>query len=166
MNYSSTVHTVLDIGRGATQLKVFVENYKRCVSDFAYAPLAFPAIVLMDNDPFYYLGLNLYLIKTPEQLPPRDLPDRHMISLTPATDYTKDAMSNTAFIPARSDGAKRSHMGQISVENRPLLGQLSAEINSRPFSAACTPLSDTDRAAGFPRSSDIVRSREERARRT
>jgi hypothetical protein len=62
--------------------------------------------------------------------------------------------------PPRSDGAKRSHMGQISVENPPLLGQLSAEINSRPFSAAC------DRAAGFPRSSDIVRSREERARRT
>lgn len=92
MNYSATVHNVLDLGRGASQLKTFIENYRKCVSTFNHAPLASPVIVLVDNDdggkklfglakamsnvditfsttdPFYYLGLNLYLVKTPEQV--------------------------------------------------------------------------------------------------
>ena len=92
MSYSATIHNVLNIGQGATQLKSFVENYRRSVSGFSHAPLAFPAIILVDNDdggkklfglaramskvdisfsttdPFYYLGINLYLVKTPEQV--------------------------------------------------------------------------------------------------
>jgi RNA-directed DNA polymerase len=92
INYSSTIHDLLELGRGAAQLKAFVEKYEKCVSEFGNAPLSFPVIVLVDNDdggkklfgftkaktgidisyattdPFYHLGLNLYLVKTPEQV--------------------------------------------------------------------------------------------------
>lgn len=91
MNYSTTIHDVLELGHGTGQLTKFVEKYDKCVSKFRHAPLAFPVIVLVDNDDggkklfsfvnsrsksdvsykstsqFYYLGLNLYFIKTPEQ---------------------------------------------------------------------------------------------------
>jgi retron-type reverse transcriptase len=92
MNYSATIHEVLKLGRGASQLRSFIEKYHKCVSEFDHALLAHPVIVLVDNDDggkklfglakaksgvnisyettdhFYYLGLNLYLIKTPEQV--------------------------------------------------------------------------------------------------
>jgi RNA-directed DNA polymerase len=92
MNYSTTVHEVLDLGRGASQLRTLIEKYDKSVSNFGHAPLAVPVIVLVDNDDggkslfglakakvevshassdhFYYLGLNLYLVKTPEQVAP------------------------------------------------------------------------------------------------
>jgi RNA-directed DNA polymerase len=92
MNYSATIHEVLELGRGATQLRAFIEKYHKSVSDFEHRPCTRPVIVLIDNDDggkrlfglvkaksgvdisyettddFYYLGLNLYLIKTPEQV--------------------------------------------------------------------------------------------------
>ena len=92
LHYSATIHDVLGLGGGAAQLRSFVEKYHKCVSGFDHAPLARPVIVLIDNDdggkklfglgkaksgvnisyestdPFYYLGLNLYLVKTPEQV--------------------------------------------------------------------------------------------------
>lgn len=92
MNYSPTIHDVLELGHGAGQLRSFIEKYDKSVSNFGHAPLAFPVIVLVDNDDggkklfglakakagvdisyeltnlFYYLGMNLYLIKTPEQV--------------------------------------------------------------------------------------------------
>jgi RNA-directed DNA polymerase len=92
MNYSATIHDVLEIGHGAAQLRTFIEHYDKRVAEFGHAPLAFPVIVLVDNDdggkklfglakakskvdisyassePFYYLGSNLYLVKTPEQV--------------------------------------------------------------------------------------------------
>jgi len=93
MNYSATIHDVLGLGGGAAQLHTFIERYEKWVSEFKHAPLAFPVVVLVDNDdggkrlfglaksrsraahisfkstnPFYYLGLNLYLVKTPEQI--------------------------------------------------------------------------------------------------
>lgn len=91
MNYSATVHDVLELGHGAAQLNAFIGKYDKCIREFGHAPLAFPVIVLVDNDdggkklfglakakskvnvsyestdPFYYLGLNLYLVKTPEK---------------------------------------------------------------------------------------------------
>jgi len=94
MNYSATIHDVLGLGHGAAQLRTFIEKYHKSVSSFGHAPLAFPVIVLVDNDdggkklfglakaksgidisydstnPYYYLGLNLYLVKTPEQVAP------------------------------------------------------------------------------------------------
>jgi RNA-directed DNA polymerase len=92
MRYSPTVHEVLELGRGASQLKIFVERYHRYVARYGHCPLTQPVIVLIDNDEggktlfgavktkskieisfqtthkFYYLGLNLYVIKTPEQV--------------------------------------------------------------------------------------------------
>jgi RNA-directed DNA polymerase len=92
MNYSSIVREVLELGGGVSQLHAFIEKYHKSVSEFAHAPLSFPVIVLVDNDDggkklfglakaksgidityqstnsFYYLGLNLYLVKTPEQV--------------------------------------------------------------------------------------------------
>jgi RNA-directed DNA polymerase len=94
MNYSSTTHEVLELGRGAGHLKTLIEKYQKSVLGFRHAPLMFPVIVLVDNDDggkklfplaktkagvdisyqstdnFYYLGLNLYLVKTPEQVAP------------------------------------------------------------------------------------------------
>jgi RNA-directed DNA polymerase len=91
MNYSAAIRDVLELGYGAAQLHTFVSGYEKCVRGFGHAPLAFPVIVLVDNDeggktlfglakarskvtvsyesadPFYYLGLNLYLVKTPEK---------------------------------------------------------------------------------------------------
>lgn len=88
MNYSSTIHDVLGIGHGTGQLASFVGNYQKTVNKFAHAPLGWPVIVLVDNDDggqklfrlvkakkvtfelddlFYYLGLNLYLVKTPKR---------------------------------------------------------------------------------------------------
>jgi RNA-directed DNA polymerase len=91
INYSARIHEILELGHGADQLKTFVEKYKKTVSSFGHAPLAFPVIVLVDNDDggrkifglakaksgvdisfrttdlFYHLGANLYLVKTPEK---------------------------------------------------------------------------------------------------
>lgn len=91
MNYSRTVHDILQIGHGTGDLKFFLSKYHKNVQGFGHAPLDFPVIVIFDNDdgakdvlayarangapnisyastdPFYYLGLNLYLVKTPEQ---------------------------------------------------------------------------------------------------
>ena len=91
MHYSRTVHDVLQLGHGTGDLKFFISKYHKIVQGFGHAPLAHPVIVLFDNDdggaellgfaeangapniafsstdPFYYLGLNLYLVKTPEK---------------------------------------------------------------------------------------------------
>ncbi|MGC2522293.1 MAG: retron Ec67 family RNA-directed DNA polymerase/endonuclease [Stellaceae bacterium] len=91
MNYSRTVHDVLQIGHGTGDLKFFIIKYRKTVERFGHVPLAYPVIVLFDNDDgggelfgfakangvsniafsstdlFHYLGLNLYLVKTPEK---------------------------------------------------------------------------------------------------
>jgi retron-type reverse transcriptase len=91
MNYSRTVHDVLQIGHGTGDLKFFIIKYRKNVEGFVHAPLAYPVIVLFDNDDggselfgfakangapnialsstdlFYHLGQNLYLVKTPEK---------------------------------------------------------------------------------------------------
>jgi retron-type reverse transcriptase len=91
MNYTKTVHEILLLGNGAGAFKTFLSNYHKHVESYGHAPLAFPVIVLVDNDdgggelfpcakskgastisfkstdPFYHLGLNLYLIKTLEK---------------------------------------------------------------------------------------------------
>jgi RNA-directed DNA polymerase len=91
MNYSATAHEILELGSGTSQLHNLIEKYHRNVRSFDHRPLRFPVIVLVDNDDggrklfglakaksgkevsyrsaeqFYYLGLNLYLVKTPEK---------------------------------------------------------------------------------------------------
>lgn len=90
MNFSRTVHEVLQLGSGAGDLFHFIRKYPELLKQYRHRPLPNPVIVLIDNDDgakeifsaakklgvvdisltsteaFYRLGLNLYLIKTPE----------------------------------------------------------------------------------------------------
>jgi retron-type reverse transcriptase len=90
MNFSSTVHDVLQIGNGAGDLLHFIRKYPDALKHYRHRPLPNPIIVLIDNDdgakdifsvaknfgapnisrtstdPFHRLAANLYLIKTPE----------------------------------------------------------------------------------------------------
>ncbi len=89
MNFSPTIHDVMQLGHGTGDLLFFVRDYEKNLRRYGHAPLDFPVIVLFDNDdgakslfglaknrgktinltstdPFYHLGYNLYLIKTPE----------------------------------------------------------------------------------------------------
>ena len=90
MNCTSTVRELVKLGTGTGALKHFIANYKRMVESFGHAPLAYPVILIIDNDdgaegifkvvktsggppishtstkPFYHLFANLYLVKTPE----------------------------------------------------------------------------------------------------
>lgn len=90
MNFSKTVHDVMQLGHGTSEQKFLITDYERSLRAYRRAPLAHPVIVLFDNDDgakglfgyaknkghpkigldstdlFYYLGYNLYLVKTPE----------------------------------------------------------------------------------------------------
>lgn len=87
-NYSSTTLRLMGIGGGSGQLGTFIGQYKQNVSGFVAAGQKHPVIVLVDNDsgakpifsacagilkkpvngdePFYYLGDNLYVVPTPK----------------------------------------------------------------------------------------------------
>ncbi|AQS88472.1 ribonuclease H [Neoasaia chiangmaiensis NBRC 101099] len=93
MNFSSTVHAVLQLGSGSGDLFHFIRKYHELLKHYHHRPLPNPVIVLIDNDDgakeifgaakglgaigisltstdaFYRLGPNLYLIKTPETGP-------------------------------------------------------------------------------------------------
>ena len=90
MSYPPTLHRVLKLGASAGYFVPFISQYRNRAKMFGYKPLAFPVIILVDNDeggkqvftaankhasstitlsssaPFYHLGCNLYLVKTPE----------------------------------------------------------------------------------------------------
>jgi len=91
MNFTRTVHDVLQLGGGTGDLKFFILYYKAIFGEFKHRPLKAPVIVLIDNDtgtkeifgvmrentdhklistetkaPFYRVYANLYLMKTPE----------------------------------------------------------------------------------------------------
>lgn len=90
LNYSHTVRDVMQLGGGTGDLKFFIIRYRENAVKFAHTPFAHPVIMIIDNDdgakeifsvarnngatgigwaskdPFYHLGLNLYLVKTPE----------------------------------------------------------------------------------------------------
>jgi RNA-directed DNA polymerase len=90
MNFSRTVHDVMQLGGGTGDLLHLLTDYERNLRPYQHAPLSSPVIVLFDNDdgakslfgyaknkkhpkigldatePFYYMGYNLYLVKTPE----------------------------------------------------------------------------------------------------
>jgi hypothetical protein len=80
----------MQLGGGTGDLKFFIIRYREKAAKFVHAPFAHPVIMVIDNDegakeifsvaknngatgigwaskdPFYHLGLNLYLVKTPE----------------------------------------------------------------------------------------------------
>jgi RNA-directed DNA polymerase len=90
MNFSTTVHDVMQLGHGTSEQKFLIADYEKHLRAYSHAPLAHPVIVLFDNDDgakslfgytknkghptigldstdaFYHLGYNLYLVKTPE----------------------------------------------------------------------------------------------------
>ena len=90
MNFSTTVHDVMQLGHGTSEQLFLIKDYEKHLRAYSHAPLAHPVIVLFDNDDgakglfgyarnkghpkigldsteaFYYLGYNLYLVKTPE----------------------------------------------------------------------------------------------------
>ena len=90
LNYSHTVRDVLQLGGGTGDMKFLIIQYSDNAKRYKHAPFAHPVIIVIDNDagakdifavarnngatgigwdssdPFYYLGLNLYLVKTPE----------------------------------------------------------------------------------------------------
>lgn len=90
LNYSHTVKDVMQLGGGTGDLKFFIIRYRENAAKFVDAPFAHPVVMVIDNDdgakdifsvaknngakgidwvskdPFYHLGLNLYLVKTPE----------------------------------------------------------------------------------------------------
>jgi RNA-directed DNA polymerase len=90
MNFSTTVHDVMQLGHGTSEQLFLIRDYEKHLRAYSHAPLAHPVIVLFDNDDgakslfgyaknkghlkigldsteaFCYLGYNLYLVKTPE----------------------------------------------------------------------------------------------------
>ncbi|MDE0685085.1 MAG: retron Ec67 family RNA-directed DNA polymerase/endonuclease [Candidatus Poribacteria bacterium] len=90
MNYTTMTKKILQLGEGTSQINEFIRTYKKVMNTFKFRPLAYPVIVLVDNDegaqktfntisdsfkieishkttePFYHLYANLYIIKTPE----------------------------------------------------------------------------------------------------
>jgi hypothetical protein len=90
LNFSKTVHDVMQLGHGTSAQLFFIKDYEKHLRAYSHAPLAHPVIVLFDNDDgakslfgyaknkghpkisldsteaFYHLGYNLYLVKTPE----------------------------------------------------------------------------------------------------
>lgn len=90
MNFTRTIHDVLQLGGGEGDLKHFIRKYPDALKSYRHLPLPNPIIVLIDNDdggeklfpvakslgaseitlkstdPFYRLAPNLYLVKTPE----------------------------------------------------------------------------------------------------
>ena len=92
MNCTRTVHDVLQMGNGSGAFAKLIYSYKRTVEGLGHAPLAYPVILLIDNDDgadsvfkamkgaggmsishaskdlFYHMSANLYVIKTPESI--------------------------------------------------------------------------------------------------
>lgn len=87
---------LLNLGHGAAGQGALISRYENMLKDFKQKPMSHPVIILCDNDdglksviknakskigktvstktidPFYHLGLNLYLVKVPEGAPPVD----------------------------------------------------------------------------------------------
>jgi hypothetical protein len=93
---SGTSRDILNLGQGAAGQGALISQYKNALKKYPHKPMTHPVIILCDNDdglksmiknanskignivstkttnPFYHLGLNLYLVKVPEGAPPAD----------------------------------------------------------------------------------------------
>lgn len=93
---SGTSRELLNLGHGAAGQGALISQYENVLKKYKHKPMAHPVIILCDNDdglksviknakskigktvsttttnPFYHLGLNLYLVKVPEGAPPVD----------------------------------------------------------------------------------------------
>ena len=94
LHYKKRLDRLLHLGGGSSDLAKFIATYEKNVERYAYQPIGFPVIVLVDNDnggaatfgpvqkkgkgpaptlsttnSFYRVTKNLYLVKTPEKAP-------------------------------------------------------------------------------------------------
>lgn len=93
---SGTSRDLLNLGHGAAGQGALISQYENVLKRYRHKPMVNPVIILCDNDdglksviknakskigktvtttttdPFYHLGLNLYLVKVPEGAPPAD----------------------------------------------------------------------------------------------
>ena len=93
---SGTSRDILKLGHGAAGQGALISQYENALKKYTHKPMTHPVIILCDNDdglksviqnakskigkfvttktsnPFYHLGLNLYLVKVPEGAPPTD----------------------------------------------------------------------------------------------
>lgn len=87
-NYSNKTQRLLSLGGGTGQLSSFISQYKKNVAGFSASGERHPTIIVVDNDdgskpiygalkgilnktisgndPFYYVGENLYVVPTPK----------------------------------------------------------------------------------------------------
>ncbi len=102
LQHSRAEHVILELSGGSGNLGNLVARYEKAVSRYAYRPLKHPVIALIDNDsgfdpvfgalkqqkvtvshttaePFYFVGFNLYVIKTPELAPQGHLVHRESV---------------------------------------------------------------------------------------
>lgn len=89
-NYSNKTHRLTDLRGGSENIAKVLRSYHATMARYRHCPMAHPVILVIDNDsgasnvfgaarrlaavppsltttePFYFLGDNLYLVKTPE----------------------------------------------------------------------------------------------------
>jgi RNA-directed DNA polymerase len=93
---SGTSRDLLNLGHGAAGQGALISQYENLLKEYRHKPMMHPVVILCDNDdglksviknakakiskvlstttiePFYHLGLNLYLVKVPEGNPPKE----------------------------------------------------------------------------------------------
>ncbi|WP_454762320.1 retron Ec67 family RNA-directed DNA polymerase/endonuclease [Caulobacter segnis] len=89
-NYSNKTHRMTNLRGGSDNVAKLIRSYHETIARYRHRPMAHPVILVIDNDsgassvlgaarrylatppsltttePFYFLGANLYLVKTPE----------------------------------------------------------------------------------------------------
>lgn len=111
---SGVSRDILGLGQGAAGQASLIARYESVIRRYSHKPMDHPIIILCDNDdglktvvqkvksklsklistettdPFYYLGLNLYLVKVPEG--------------TPAADRDIESLFEPAVLKTKLDG--------------------------------------------------------------
>jgi RNA-directed DNA polymerase len=154
--HTGPVHDILQLGGGTGDLKFFIINYARMMKSYRHLPCLYPVIIVVDNDKgggelfgpvkdigktvitysstdsFYYIGLNLYLVKTPET------PPKHMSRIEDLFDpaLLKVPLAGKSFDPDRKKDDVGTYGKQYFAEH--IVKPQAAAINFSGF----TPLLD------------------------
>lgn len=97
LNYGNKTHRMTELRGGSENIAKLVRRYHKTMNRYRHRPMAHPVILIIDNDsgassvlgaarkyittplsltttaPFYFLGENLYLVKTPESPTPNGI---------------------------------------------------------------------------------------------
>lgn len=153
MSYSTTVHNVMQLGHGTGDQLRLIKDYAQNLRAYTHAPLAWPVIILFDNDDgaksllgyarnkghpdigfastesFYYMGYNLYLVKTPEIGPDK----KSCIEDLFPSDLLKTVIDGKTFDPDKEHEAPGKY-GKVVFANRVVIPQ-AATIDFTGFAA-------------------------------